>query len=99
MEEKGGEVEYIYIDHTAQANTINFIKVSDTYMFSYQTSGKIQIETNFDLSIHTDDQLQSYIQMHIAQFQCISDVMKEKRGEVECVCIENTAQEKTINRQ
>ena len=55
MEEKGGEVEYIYIDHTAQANTINFIKVSDTNMFSYQTSGEFQIETNFDLSIHTDD--------------------------------------------
>ena len=57
MEEKGGEVEYIYIEHTAQANTINFIKVSDTNMFSYQKSGEFQIETNFDLSIHTDDKL------------------------------------------
>ena len=65
MKEKRGEVECVCIENTAQANTINFIKVSDTYMFSYQTSGKIQIETNFDLSMHTDDQFAIGIELCI----------------------------------
>ena len=56
MKEKRGKVECVCIENTAQANTINFIKVSDTYMFSYQRLKKIYIETIFDLSIHTYDQ-------------------------------------------
>ena len=45
----------VFASNTHPKHTTNFIKISDTNMFSYQTYGEFQIETNFDLSIHTDD--------------------------------------------